>query len=180
MAPLSQVHTFPPTPLASTRSLTTTPVTERGTEAERVEATWFPVAPDSAGQARTFLVDVCTASAVDPDVAADAVLTVSELVSNVVQHTRSRSVGVEVHLTRAGRLTPGVQAEAAALPATTSERGRGLAILDALAHQWGITRTHRTTATWFTLVPAQPPSVPDPHDARPERADSKLPSGGWV
>ena len=139
-------------------------------DGELVDVAWFPAEVEAGSRARRFLEDLLDRWAVNGDLLADAALVTTELVSNVVRHSSSRSVGVEVHLDGAGRMTvvvseqhasdiPGALAEAAVLPSAPSVRGRGLAILDALADQWGVTRVHRTTATWFTLVPDDGPSI---------------------
>ncbi|MFJ6778620.1 ATP-binding protein [Streptomyces yangpuensis] len=89
----------------------------------------------------------------------DAELCVTELLANVVRHLGE---GTPVTLRISGRATrtrveltdpaPGarpVRREADA----TDEPGRGLALLDALAVRWGVTRGHGTKTVWCELDP---------------------------
>lgn len=73
----------------------------------------------------------------------DAILCLSELVTNAIVHSRSREpdgrFSVRVHLDH-GRLRVEVSDQGGpwARPAQTDERnGRGLLIVDQLAHAWG-------------------------------------------
>ncbi|WP_431999640.1 ATP-binding protein [Streptomyces sioyaensis] len=81
---------------------------------------------------------------------------VTELVANAVEHTDAATVGTS--LTRTGqeavrivvtdtfrtRLTP-------AAPSSDDENGRGLLLVDALAHDWGSELVHGGKRVWVEL-----------------------------
>jgi anti-sigma regulatory factor (Ser/Thr protein kinase) len=110
----------------------------------------FPATPRQAGEARRFLAAILDGS----PAADDAVLCLSELVSNAILHSRSREPG--------GQLTVRVQAHEdrirvevrdeggpwAGISAADGQNGRGLLIVDQLARAWG--RTGDETAGWIT------------------------------
>jgi anti-sigma regulatory factor (Ser/Thr protein kinase) len=95
--------------------------------------------------------------------ASDAELLGSELVANAAEHGAG-PIGLTIrqHVTPGGR---GIACEitdtSPNLPASRpcqahAERGRGLAIVTALATTSGITTTPRGKTAWFTLTPAHP------------------------
>lgn len=116
--------------------------------------------PTAASRARAFIRDsLRNFGVVLPESTADdAVLLVSELVANAVQHA---GTGLEVGC----RLTAGTlevtvtdRHPARSLPDPTredqdlsSERGRGLTLPAALASSWGVTYTAAAKAVWFRL-----------------------------
>ncbi|MEV6173268.1 ATP-binding protein [Streptomyces sp. NPDC051954] len=87
------------------------------------------------------------------DVADTAELLVSELATNAVLHSESRfrltltaAHGVlRCEVTDAGRGRPRV------LDAGTSESGRGMFLVDALARRWGCHQDGQGTTVWFEL-----------------------------
>ena len=100
----------------------------------------------------------------DHPVADDAALVASELVSNAVIHTRSGQPGgmlilavkvsehpaaVCIRVRDAGTLG----APVLAAPGPGSEHGRGLAIIAALATEWGSEPSGSGRATWCRLTP---------------------------
>ncbi|MDX6335913.1 MAG: hypothetical protein QOG05_3253 [Streptosporangiaceae bacterium] len=110
----------------------------------------FPATPQQAGEARRFLAAILDGS----PAADDAVLCLSELVTNATLHSRSCEPG--------GHLTVRVQAHSrcvrvevhdqggpwtGAAPAD-GQNGRGLLIVDQLARAWG--RTGDEAAGWIT------------------------------
>ena len=121
------------------------------------------------------MLTALNAWAVDTDTIADAMVLVSELVTNVRDHTSSDVLGVRVKVTadrivvavveqsrtetpHDGRLDPGPrEVDVPALP--MRHRGRGLRILDSMASEWGFVRTDGVSTAWFAL-PASPPVVP--------------------
>lgn len=130
-------------------------------------ARWLAVDGTEATVARDWLRTTLLDHDTDAALIDDAVLLTAELIGNVARHTDSRSVHLHVAPSHSSlTVTVGEQTSgtcpaerlplltAAPLPAVTATSGRGLAILDSLAHQWGVTRTHRTTSVWFTLTTA--------------------------
>ncbi|MFF8015802.1 ATP-binding protein [Streptomyces sp. NPDC007929] len=99
--------------------------------------------PESVGTARRLVRIALAAWSLD-DLADDGVLIVSELVSNAVQHARSRSIRVAVSRPEMVRVRIGVVDECRRLPEVRepregAENGRGLALVGALAKDWGPT-----------------------------------------
>jgi two-component sensor histidine kinase len=101
--------------------------------------------------------------ALPDDVAYDASLVLDELMTNAVQHGLPLDDGnldvcwgawdglIHVEVTSGGALTVPV-ARAATAVAT---RGRGLAIVAALALSWGVRTGHTSTTVWAALPPAR-------------------------
>lgn len=110
------------------------------------EINWLiPRSPRAPGRARTLVREQLASWAVHEDQADTAELLLSELVTNAVRHARApqgRDIGIRVarydgvlrvEVADAGpavKLTPQVVAD-------WDERGRGLAIVAALAERWG-------------------------------------------
>ena len=97
----------------------------------------FPPQSTSAVRARRFVRQGLEEHALNSDAAE---LIISELITNVIEHARTR-VGVKLVVGPAVRLE--VQDGNAILPAVVeaaaeAEHGRGLFIVDALAHAWGV------------------------------------------
>lgn len=105
--------------------------------------------PDQVSQARRAVakyLEGCPA-------ADDAALVVSELVTNAVLHSRSRHGMLTVH----GEVYPGYvwlevrDAGGSWEPGGDGDGGRGLAIVAALAAEWGIDGDARGRAVWARL-----------------------------
>jgi serine/threonine-protein kinase RsbW len=114
----------------------------------------FPAIPAQVREARQFLsamLDDCPA-------AGDAILCLSELVTNATLHSRSREpdghfrVLVQLHGSHL-RVEVSDQGGPWARPVNTDERnGRGLLIVGQLARAWGRTGNEETGRTiWFEL-----------------------------
>jgi anti-sigma regulatory factor (Ser/Thr protein kinase) len=91
----------------------------------------------------------------------DAELLASELVANAAEHGDGKPIGLALrrHAEPGGQ--PGITCEVTdgspAMPRRTepgpdSERGRGLAIVDALARSSGVRATQVGKTSWFTLA----------------------------
>jgi anti-sigma regulatory factor (Ser/Thr protein kinase) len=125
-----------------------------------VGAEWratFPGVPASAGRARKFVTSALTAA--DRQESIDvAVLLTSELVANAVLHAGTvlevvvrvlpERLGIEVHDQGGGqpvrrRYSP------------TSGTGRGLVLVEELAHDWGTVLTEAGKFVWFELTLAR-------------------------
>ena len=121
-----------------------------------VEST-LPAEPASAGRAREFVVDALRRLKCD-DVADVAELLVSELVTNAILHARSQ---VQVRVAaNDGRVRVEV-VDSSPVPArrqhysTESATGRGLALVDALATDWGSDLLDASgKSVWFELDPS--------------------------
>ena len=117
---------------------------------------------DAPTMARTLVRE--RAPGLPPNMVDDAVICVSELVSNAVEHGRPEIVmTLSVHDGRIGievtdhgdPIDPVVVGHVD----DANPRGRGLRIIDTLADAWGVTRhddnSHRPRKTvWFELYPA--------------------------
>lgn len=115
----------------------------------------FPSAPESVTAARRLVRTVLDAWDMN-DLVDDGVLVISELVSNSVTHTRSRSVQVTV--SRPGRdcVRIGVRDASGIWPrrrfaADGDLHGRGLTLIDAVTTRWGTDRLSRGKRVWGEL-----------------------------
>ena len=130
--------------------------------------------PYAARQARVLVGDLLGD---DHPTVHDATLIVSELVSNAITHSRSGKPGgtliiavemapqpgsVRIQVRDAG----GLEAPILTAAGPDSEHGRGLAIITALAAEWGSETTHAGRATWCRLSTsrraAEAALVPEP------------------
>jgi anti-sigma regulatory factor (Ser/Thr protein kinase) len=119
----------------------------------------LPCAPASVAVARRRLAAELTAAGVFEGVVGDAVLVVSELLSNAIRHARPLpgaklllawalvDGAVEVAVSDGGASTRPMTAQAS----VSSLGGRGLDIVEYLARSWGV-RTEDTGLTVWALV----------------------------
>ena len=91
----------------------------------------------------------------------DAELLASELVANAAEHGTDRSIGLAVRRHAEPGEQPGITCEVTdtspAMPHRTApgpdaERGRGLAIVEALAQTSGVRASQAGKTSWFTLA----------------------------
>lgn len=116
-------------------------------------------APAAAGQARRILAQACHEAALPDTLCEDAVLLVSELVTNVVVHggpqarvsVTTDDGGVRVDVSDDGRAIPRMPPHD-----PLAERGRGLQLLDACATCWGVHEDQPGKTVWFELHTSQP------------------------
>jgi anti-sigma regulatory factor (Ser/Thr protein kinase) len=114
----------------------------------------LPADRTAPSRARRFVADTLASWNVSREVVADAVLLVSELVTNALLHARSAP---SVELTRTdGRIRVVVFDDSPLAPrrryyATTAVTGRGIALVDALASRWGTERDGDGKFVWFEL-----------------------------
>jgi anti-sigma regulatory factor (Ser/Thr protein kinase) len=121
--------------------------------------------PASARQARVSVRQALAAWGID-DPSGDAELLASELVANAAEHTGSHQIGFVLrrHTGRDGQrgVTCEVTDSSPALPqpcqaSASEERGRGLAIVTALAAASGVRPEASGKTAWFTLsLPGRP------------------------
>jgi anti-sigma regulatory factor (Ser/Thr protein kinase) len=95
-----------------------------------------------------------------PDLSADAQLLASELVANAVEHAGGKSIGFALRRQADGAGRPALTCEVSdtspALPqprraVPDAERGRGLAIVAALASASGVRASPGGKTAWFSL-----------------------------
>ncbi|MFD7935769.1 PAS domain S-box protein [Streptomyces sp. NPDC059755] len=115
--------------------------------------THFPAAPASVPEGRAFLHKALT-SWNCAERADDALLLLSETLTNAVQHSEG-PIGLHLHRT-ATDLTVEVSDPSPQLPqprvaVEEAESGRGLILVRALAAGWGVRPTDEGKTTWFTL-----------------------------
>lgn len=121
------------------------------------ENTTLPRDPSILKQARHWLADILTAWNVPDDDADNAVLLLSEILANSVLHAGGDDKA-EVWVTLWGASLKisvsdpdGNTAIAAPSPRDSAEHGRGLMIVDALAHRYGTHRTPAGKCFWVEL-----------------------------
>jgi anti-sigma regulatory factor (Ser/Thr protein kinase) len=112
-----------------------------------------PAEPASVPRVRHFLR--ATLAGDRRPFADDAVLLTSELVTNAVVHAQT-AVDVEIDVD-AERVTVLVRDFGGGVPVLLdpppeADRGRGLAMVDALARQWGVEVDDASKAVWFTIA----------------------------
>lgn len=115
--------------------------------------THFPAAPASVPEGRAFLHKALTSWNCTQR-ADDALLLLSETLTNAVQHSEG-PIGLHLHRT-ATDLTVEVSDPSPQLPqprvaVEEAESGRGLILVRALAAGWGVRPTDEGKTTWFTL-----------------------------
>jgi anti-sigma regulatory factor (Ser/Thr protein kinase) len=116
----------------------------------------FPCDPASPGLARTWAAEQLTAASTrptPPTIVDDAVLVVSELVTNALRAGFSCAVTIEVGVDalRVGVVDdgPGLPVVHIAQPDDVS--GRGLFLVAALSSDWGVRRTGNGKEVWAAL-----------------------------
>jgi anti-sigma regulatory factor (Ser/Thr protein kinase) len=121
-----------------------------------VDGILLPARPESVRRARAFVTDAVTRAGFLPSAIELAAVAASELVTNAVVHGRG-PISLRTVLDRE-LLRVEVQDSAPGLPHRSDadrhrEGGRGLAIVDAFAVEWGCTvvRGASGKSVWFTL-----------------------------
>ncbi|MFF7735449.1 ATP-binding protein [Streptomyces sp. NPDC007984] len=115
----------------------------------------LPREPESVGTARR-LVRVTLAAWRLDDLADDGMLIVSELASNAVRHARSRSMRVTITRPEAVLVRIGVVDRSRCSPEfrephEEAETGRGLALVEGLASDWGVDQLRWGKRVWAEL-----------------------------
>ena len=122
----------------------------------------FDVDPHAPGRARTYIRDLCRRWGLDGEIREAAEIVITELVTNAVEHATSPSVvEVERHddafrvavrdydTGRTGHDVP--EATTWHAPPTSSPRGRGLAMVAAVSHTWGVLRHPDGKTVWAEM-----------------------------
>lgn len=120
----------------------------------------LPCDPTSAARARRLVRQLLADEPYGPRLGDDAELLVSEVVANVVRHAGTEA-DVTVHAGE-DRLRVEVEDRSPNLPAPPRPRtngdpdlretGRGLALVERIAHAWGVERSGDGKVVWFELV----------------------------
>jgi anti-sigma regulatory factor (Ser/Thr protein kinase) len=126
----------------------------------------LPYTASSVGEARRRLTKELTAAGVAESPACDAILVLSELVSNALRHAiplpggtvrvtwELGSGGLRLEVSDGGGETvPRVHE-----PTGSALGGRGLGIVDRLSLRWGVRRDAGTSTVWAELPTGQPGS----------------------
>jgi anti-sigma regulatory factor (Ser/Thr protein kinase) len=112
--------------------------------------------PESAAVARRITYAVVLRQwSLSPDLTEHAVLLVSELVGNAVQHTGARVFGLRM-VRRKGFIRMEVRDPSRGLPCLlpvqpTDLSGRGLFLVNKLADRWGVDLLPHGKSTWFEM-----------------------------
>ncbi|MFI0941903.1 ATP-binding protein [Streptomyces sp. NPDC021020] len=115
----------------------------------------MPRIPESAHAARTLVADALTSWDL-AQLADDALLIVTELVSNAVAHASGPDMRVSVALVSDRRIRVSVidaeRTRPQARPFDVErERGRGLLLVEAMSCKWGVHLLHEGKAVWAEL-----------------------------
>jgi anti-sigma regulatory factor (Ser/Thr protein kinase) len=122
--------------------------------------TELPAEPASAQQARSAIRQALTGWGMN-HLTGDAELLASELVANAAEHGDGTPISLALRRHAEPGEQPGITCEVTdgspAMPRRTepgpgAERGRGLAIVDALARSSGVRASEAGKTTWFTLA----------------------------
>jgi anti-sigma regulatory factor (Ser/Thr protein kinase) len=121
----------------------------------RARLALLPV-PASAGAGRRAVSEVLTDWGVPPDTVGDAVLVVSELVTNAVLHAPADDpltldLSVNDRVLRVALSDSSSAAPRRRSPSGHDEGGRGIGILDTLASRWGVIARRGGKALWFEI-----------------------------
>ena len=120
----------------------------------------LPADLTSARQARAAVRQALTAWGLG-HLSGDAELLASELVANAAEHGNGRPIGLALRRHTGPGGPPGITCEVTdtspalphrADPGSDAERGRGLAIVEALARTTGVRTSRAGKTTWFTLA----------------------------
>jgi anti-sigma regulatory factor (Ser/Thr protein kinase) len=120
----------------------------------------LPADLTSARQARAAIRQALTAWGMD-GLSSDAELLGSELVANAAEHGDGQPIGLALRRHAGPGGVPGITCEVTdtaprytprLVPGPDAERGRGLAIVEALAHSSGVRSGHAGKTSWFTLA----------------------------
>jgi PAS domain S-box-containing protein len=115
--------------------------------------------PEQVAAGRRFVRDALTAWD-QAELADTAGLLASEILTNAVRHAR-QPIGLRLHLMPDEIITEVTddyaQPPRRTLPALDDEYGRGLTLVEALAHNWGALPTSDGKIVWFTLATGAEP-----------------------
>ncbi|GAB3990401.1 hypothetical protein GCM10029978_118190 [Actinoallomurus acanthiterrae] len=125
---------------------------------------FLPHAPSSVSGVRKRLCADLLASGVYEEVADDAAVIISELISNALRHARPLPSGdIRVSWSRDGDLIQLAVSDGGSMTeprrtraALSSLGGRGLSIVETLSEGWGVSHEDDGTTVWASLRVTQP------------------------
>ena len=125
---------------------------------------FLPHAPSSVSDVRKRLCADLLASGVYEEVADDAAVIISELISNALRHARPLPSGdIRVSWSRDGDLIQLAVSDGGSMTeprrtraALSSLGGRGLSIVETLSEGWGVSHEDDGTTVWASLRATQP------------------------
>ncbi|WP_405146686.1 ATP-binding protein [Sphaerisporangium sp. NBC_01403] len=131
-----------------------------GTDIRLLEKAVFPATETAVGEARRWIRKILDGqSRCD-----DAVLLLSEAMTNSVVHTKSPVIGTVVLIEKDGRVQveviddgaetlPSVPSAGCHSPDDLAESGRGIRLIRALSSRWGFSEESPRCVVWFALDP---------------------------
>lgn len=152
-----------------------------GSGPDRTMTSRFARAAQSAGVIRSWLRERLSAARVPPDVVDVAELLVSEVVTNAVEYGEGNEIIVRVATDGDVEMAVHDQGATGAphLHEATPDdvRGRGLAMVQALATSWGTRRSESGKWVWFRLSPGPGPRRRGPGVTHPVNGHVPGPTG---
>lgn len=117
----------------------------------------LPCVPESVGRARALVSSVLAAWGIQGDVADSGELVVSELVTNAVTHTTTKTTKVIIERRGETSVCIGVSDRSHAAPYVKSPAadvtsGRGLRLVGALSARWGYETDRWGKVTWAVIA----------------------------
>jgi anti-sigma regulatory factor (Ser/Thr protein kinase) len=114
----------------------------------------LPPLPTSVKQARQFVSEALDEVEAG-EVTADALLVVSELVTNAIVHAGTDitvRVITEAPVTRIEVADGSPEVPGLRIPTAGARTGRGLLLVEHFTHQWGVESTASGKVVWFTVA----------------------------
>ncbi|MET9669634.1 ATP-binding protein [Streptomyces sp. NPDC006475] len=116
----------------------------------------LPGVPESVGRARSFVSSALAGWGLNDDLAVCGEVIVSELRTNVVEHTKTPLTRVVIERRVDCSVRIGVSDTSTVIPCMKTamddaESGRGLRLVDALSSRWGYSRNRWGKVTWAEI-----------------------------
>ncbi|MFC5785130.1 MULTISPECIES: ATP-binding protein [Streptomyces] len=116
----------------------------------------LPGVPESVGRARAFVAGALAVWGLEEDLAGCGEVIVSELLTNVVDHTTTPMTKVVIERRGGCSVRIGVSDRSRVVPCMKTatddaESGRGLRLVDSLSSRWGYSRNRWGKVTWAEI-----------------------------